>query len=236
MSDQPNWPKSQRPRERLLRDGANALSEAELLAIVLRTGVPGKTVMQLALDILQAFDGDIGALLMADFADIQSREVRGEKIKGLGPAKYCQMRAVAELAQAASEQGKMRNSGFVMKNPEEVREYLSASMRKRKREALHVMLFDSKNKLICQKDMFLGTINRTQIAPREVVRYALRHNAASVCMAHNHPSGCNEPSRADLEITRRIRDALRLVEVRLLDHFVVGDEVLSLRERDSSMF
>lgn len=230
-----NWPKSQRPRERLLRDGANALSEAELLAIVLRTGVPGKTVMQLALDILQAFDGDIGALLMADFADIQSREVRGEKIKGLGPAKYCQMRAVAELAKRHLN-SKMRNSGFVMKNPEEVREYLSASMRKRKREAMHVMLFDSKNHLICQKDMFLGTLNKTQVAPREVVRYALRHNAAAVCMAHNHPSGCNEPSRADMEITRRIRDALRLVDVRLLDHFVVGDEVLSLRERDSSMF
>jgi len=217
-----DWPEQERPREKLLQRGARALSDAELLAIFLRTGVKGITAVDLARNLLQHF-GSIGKLIEAD-------QEAFCKTPGLGSAKYSQLQAVMELARRHLQEKLQRFQVFT--SPDQVVKFLQASLVGRHQEVFVVMFLDTRHRLIVSEELFTGTIDSASVYPREVVRQALRHNAAAVILAHNHPSGVAEPSREDRQITARLRDALQLVDIRLLDHFVVGSgEVVSLAER-----
>ncbi|MDO6706298.1 MULTISPECIES: DNA repair protein RadC [unclassified Photobacterium] len=215
-------PQEARPREKLLQRGAGALSDAELLAIFLRTGLPGLNVVELAGRLLEEF-GSLRALLAADHKTFCLH-------KGLGPAKYVQLQAVLEMSlRYLSEQLK---KGEAMTSPEATRRYLSQVLRDRHREVFYILFLDNQHRVIEGEVMFEGTIDAASVYPREVVKRSLELNAAAVILAHNHPSGVAEPSQADRRITRRISDALALVDIRILDHFVVGDgEVVSFAER-----
>ncbi|MEW5757513.1 MAG: DNA repair protein RadC [Pseudomonadota bacterium] len=217
-----DWPAHERPREKLLLRGPQALSDAELLAIFLRTGIPGKTAVDLARDLLSEYGG-LRSLLEAD----QKTFCRGA---GLGQAKYVQLQAVLEMGRrhlhATLERGEGLNS------PEDTRRYLTARLRHYPHEVFACLFLDNRHRVLCFEELFRGTIDGAAVYPREVVKRALGHNAAAVILAHNHPSGVAEPSRADQEITRRIREALQVVDIRVLDHFVVGDtEAVSFAER-----
>ena len=217
-----HWPAGERPREKLLERGARALSDAELLAIFLRTGHAGKSAVDLARDLLGQFGG-LAALLAAD----QQGFCAG---KGLGPAKYVQLQAVLELARRYFSAQLERGDAFTA--PAGVAQYLQAHLSGHSREIFVVLFLDTRHRLIATEDLFQGTIDGASVHPREVVRRALFHNAAAVIVGHNHPSGVAEPSADDRRITARLREALALVDVRLLDHFVVGaGEVVSLAER-----
>ncbi|MDT8404633.1 RadC family protein [Sulfuriflexus sp.] len=208
-----NWPASERPREKLLDRGPQALSDAELLAIFLRTGMRGKTAVDLARDLLGRFGG-LRPLLEAGQADFCASP-------GLGPAKYVQLQAVLELGRRHLQEGLERDTAFA--DPASVRAYLCARLRARHREVFACLFLDTRHRLIACEELFLGTIDGASVHPREVVQQALSHNAAAVILAHNHPSGVAEPSRADKAITGRLVEALALIEVRVLDHFIVGD-------------
>lgn len=216
-----DWPEQQRPRERLIADGPGALSDAELLAVFLRVGVTGKSAVELGRDMVQRFGsltGLFGASL-ADFCDVN----------GLGPAKYAQLQAVMELARRAIAE-QMRH-GVRLDSPDAVKQYLRMGMSGQRYESFVVMFLDVKNRLIASEEMFRGTLTHTSVHPREVVRAALAHNAASLLLAHNHPSGSPDPSESDLMLTRTLSQALALVDVRVLDHFVVaGPHVHSFAE------
>jgi len=217
-----DWPTAERPREKLLQRGAAALSDAELLAIFLRTGVKGKSAVDLARDLLVEH-GSLRTLLDAS----QKEFCRSH---GLGVAKYCQLKATLEMAQRYLATSLQR--GDIFANPGTVRSYLQQRLRGESRELFHCLFLDNKNRLIADETLFLGTINQSVVHPREVVKRALELNASALILAHNHPSGICDPSSADIEITRRIKSALELVDIRLLDHLIVGDqEVLSLAER-----
>ncbi len=217
-----HWPALERPREKLLSQGPAALSDAELLAIFLRTGVVGKSAVDLARELLVQFGG-LRALLAASQRDFCAG-------LGLGSAKYAQLQAVLEMARrhlSASMQ-----AGDLLTSPQLVRDYLRAQLRHRQREVFAVLFLDNQNRLIAYEEMFQGTIDGASVYPREVVKQALARNAAAVIFAHNHPSGVAEPSQADRRITQRLQDALALVEVRVLDHLVVGEgEPVSFAER-----
>ncbi len=217
-----NWPLSERPREKLLNLGPKALSDAELLAIFLRTGSVGKSAVELARELLQHYGG-LRPLLEASQVDF----CQG---LGLGPAKYAQLQAVLEMARrhlsAAMKEGDLLTS------PTLVRNYLSAQLRHQPHEIFAVLFLDSQHRLIAYDEIFFGTIDGANVYPREVVKKALARNAAAAILAHNHPSGVAEPSQADQLITRRLQDALGLVGVRVIDHMIVGDkEVISFAER-----
>ena len=216
-----HWPKEERPREKLLLKGASALSDSELLAIFLRTGLPGITAIDLARKLLDEFGG-IGPLLSAD----QEAFCAG---KGLGPAKYTQLHACRELtARYLKEQ---LSGQPVFTKSSHVRDYLSVQMRDLKREVFVVLLLDTRHQLLEYCEMFQGTIDATSVHPREVVRLALLKNAAAVIVAHNHPSGVAVPSKADIAITQKIKLALELMQIRLLDHFIIGrGQVTSLAD------
>ncbi|MYM38522.1 RadC family protein [Duganella qianjiadongensis] len=215
------WPQQQRPRERLIRQGAHTLSDAELLALFLRTGVPGRDAVQLAQLTVQHF-GSLQALFSASLSQFCA-------IHGLGPAKYAQLQAVMELARRAI--GEDIRSGAAMCSPAAVKQYLRATFSGQAREAFHVLFLDVKNRLIEAREMFRGTLTHTSVYPREVVKAALASNAASVMLAHNHPSGSPEPSESDLLLTRALLQALALVDIRILDHFIVaGQQVYSFAE------
>lgn len=217
-----DWPAAERPREKLLQRGVAALSDAELLAIFLRTGVKGKSAVDLARDLLLEH-GDLRALLEA------SQEIFCRS-KGLGVAKYCQLQATLEMGQRYLATSLQRESAFT--NPETVRDYLQQRLRGEARELFHCLFLDNKNRLIVDETLFMGTIDQSAVHPREVVKRALEVNASAVILSHNHPSGVCDPSRSDIEITHRLKEALELVDIRLLDHLIVGDqEVLSLAER-----
>jgi DNA repair protein RadC len=217
-----HWPAGERPREKLLERGARALSDAELLAIFLRTGHAGKSAVDLARDLLGQFGG-LAALLAAD----QQGFCAG---KGLGPVKYVQLQAVLELARRYFSAQLERGDAFTA--PEGAAQYLQAHLSGHSREIFVALFLDTRHRLIATEDLFQGTIDGASVHPREVVRRALFHNAAAVIVGHNHPSGVAEPSADDRRITARLREALALVDVRLLDHFVVGaGEVVSLAER-----
>lgn len=217
-----HWPAGERPREKLLERGARALSDAELLAIFLRTGHAGKSAVDLARDLLGQFGG-LAALLAAD----QQGFCAG---KGLGPVKYVQLQAVLELARRYFSARLERGDAFTA--PEGAAQYLQAHLSGHSREIFVALFLDTRHRLIATEDLFQGTIDGASVHPREVVRRALFHNAAAVIVGHNHPSGVAEPSADDRRITARLREALALVDVRLLDHFVVGaGEVVSLAER-----
>ncbi len=216
-----DWPQDQRPREKLLSKGSQSLSDAELLAIFLRTGMRGKTAVDLAQELLQGFQG-LRQLLKADQQSFCQHA-------GLGPAKYAQLQAVLEMARRYLFENLQR--GDTLSSPQDTRQYLSSQLRDYPHEVFAVLFLDQRHRVICFEELFRGTIDGASVYPREVVKKALQHNAAALIFAHNHPSGVAEPSQADEQITRRLIDALKLVDVRVLDHFIVGDEVVSFAER-----
>jgi DNA repair protein RadC len=217
-----DWPESERPRERLLAHGPQALTDAELLAIFLRTGVAGASALDLARELLRRFEGLTG-LIAANLEDFS-------QTKGLGAAKYVQLQAALELARRAIDEGLRRDT--VLNSPQRVRQYLQLQLARLEHEVFAVLYLDSQNRLLKCEELFRGTLTQTSVHPREVAKQALRHNAASVILAHNHPSGVAEPSRADELLTRALKDALALVEVRVLDHLIVaGNATVSFAER-----
>ena len=216
-----DWPAHLRPRERLIREGATALSDAELLALFLRTGVKGKNAVELARDMMLHF-GSLQALFGASLKNFSS-------IHGLGSAKFAQLQAVMELARRAIEE--QLEAGLTLNSPQAVSQYLRMVFGSQAHESFLVLFLDVKNRLIESKEMFRGTLTHTSVYPREVVKEALAKNAASVLLAHNHPSGTPEPSESDLLLTRALVQALALIDVRILDHFIVaGREVHSFAE------
>ncbi|MDY7547550.1 DNA repair protein RadC [Glaciimonas sp. CA11.2] len=216
-----DWPLDQRPRERLIRLGPEALSDAELLAVFLRVGVTGKSAVDLARDMANHF-GSLNRLFSATLSDFSA-------IHGLGPAKFAQLQAVLELARRALSE-KLRDEGS-FNSPTAVKQYLQLLISNKQYESFVVLFLDVKNCLIASKELFRGTLTHTSVYPREVVKAALAHNAASVMLAHNHPSGSPEPSQADRELTKVLKQALDLVDVRTLDHFIIaGSSVYSFAE------
>jgi DNA repair protein RadC len=208
-----DWPSDQRPRERLIKYGASALSDAELLAVFLRVGVKGKSAVDLGRDMLAQF-GSLNALFAANMTDFS-------KIHGLGNAKYAQIHAVLELAKRAiSEDLQVCEN---LSSPNNVKNYLQLLIGNKPYESFAVLFLDVKNRLIRTEELFRGTLNHASVYPREVVKAALSHNAASIILAHNHPSGSCEPSQADLSLTNTLKQALALVDIRVLDHFIIAN-------------
>lgn len=217
-----DWPAAERPREKLIRQGPGALSDAELLAIFLRTGLPGKSAVDVARDLLTRF-GDLRRLLLADRDSFCAGP-------GLGDAKYVQLQAALEMARRHLEQALPERDA--LSEPAATVRYLRARLRDRRYEVFTCLYLDNRHRVIACDELFRGTIDGASVFPREVVTAALKHNAAAVIFAHNHPSGVAEPSAADRSITRRLTDALKLVDIRVLDHIVVGDaETVSFAER-----
>lgn len=218
-----DWPAEERPRERLLAQGAGALSDAELLAIFLRVGVKGKSAVDLARELIGRF-GSLNRLFSAPLADFSA-------VPGMGEAKYAQLQAVLEMARRAL--GEQLAARELLSSPQAVRDYLRLRLGGLAHEVFIALWLDAQNRLITSEELFRGTLAQTSVYPREVVKRALHHNAAAVIVAHNHPSGVPEPSPADEALTRVLKEALALVDVRLLDHFIVAGTVppLSLAER-----
>ena len=215
-------PPAARPREKLLARGPAALADAELLALLLRTGIKGVSVLQLAQQILDQLGGWQG-LLQTSLADLG-------KIKGLGPAKRAEIAAVLEIARRSLHQELAQRPVF--NAPEVVKQFVQLHLGGLAHEVFAVLFLDAQHQLIAFETLFRGTLTQTSVYPREVVKRALALNAAAVILAHNHPSGVAEPSRADELLTQALRNALALVDVRVLDHLVVGAaEVVSLAER-----
>ncbi len=208
-----DWPADERPREKLLAKGSESLTDAELLAIFLRTGIAGKTAIDLARQLLDEF-GSLQALLSAD----QTQFCQG---KGLGNAKYAQLQAVLEMAKRHFVEIMQR--GNALTSPEATRAYLSAQLRAYSYEVFACLFLDNQHRVIQFEELFRGTIDGASVYPREVAKRALFHNAAAVIFAHNHPSGVNEPSQADKHITDKLKQALVLFDIRVLDHFIIGD-------------
>lgn len=217
-----DWPQQERPREKLLASGAAVLSDAELLAIFLRSGTRGNTAVDLARDLLSQFGG-LRQLLDADCHTLCAAA-------GVGEASYAQLQAVLEIGRRHLLQSLQRDS--VLSSPECTRHFLTSQLRARQQEVFLCLFLDSRHAVIVCEELFYGTIDGASVYPREVVKRALKHNAAALILAHNHPSGVAEPSQADVRITERLKSALALVDIRVLDHMVVGDgEVVSLAER-----
>ena len=216
-----HWPAAERPREKLLERGAASLSDAELLAIFLRTGVAGCSAVELARRLLHEF-GSLRALLEADQASFSSH-------LGLGRAKYAQLQAVLEMARRHLAEQLRRDSA--LESPQAVRDFLKARLRHEAHEVFACLFLDGRHRVLAFEVLFHGSIDSASVYPRQVVKRALAHNAAALILTHNHPSGIAEPSQADRVLTRRLKDALALVDVRVLDHFIVGDgEPLSMAE------
>jgi len=216
-----DWPLAERPRERLLAGGPGALSDAELLAVLLRTGVRGKSAVDLGRELIVRFKA-VSAVLEAG--------ARLGTIKGLGPAKTAQFAAAIELARRALLE--TVKSASALTSPGAVRDYLRLSLGRREEEVFLCIWLDAQHKVIESEVAFTGTLTQTSVYPREIVKAALQRNAAAVIFAHNHPSGAAQPSQADELLTRNLKDALALVEVKVLDHFIVaGSQAISFAER-----
>lgn len=207
-----DWPEDERPRERLLAKGAGALSDAELLAIFLRVGVRGKSAVDLARDLISHF-GSLGRLFTAPLASFRA-------FPGMGDAKYTQLQAVLEMARRALDE--TLREGDLLGSPGAVRDWLRLKLGHLPHEVFMILLLDAQNRLIEAHELFRGTLTQTSVYPREVVKLALAHNAAAAILAHNHPSGTREPSQADEMLTNALKQALALVDVRVLDHFIVA--------------
>lgn len=207
-----DWPDSMRPREKLIAQGAKALSDAELLAIFLRTGVKGCSAVELAQRLLVNFNG-LSGLLKAS-----QREFCHEL--GLGPAKYVQLQAVLEITRRHYQH--QLSAPITLTNSSATADYLTAQLRDLSYETFMVLYLDNQHRLICAQELFRGTINAANVYPREVVREVIKYNAAAIILSHNHPSGIAEPSDADRRITSRIKEALSLIDVTVLDHFIIG--------------
>ena len=217
-----DWPLAERPREKLLNQGAAALSDAELLAIFLRTGIPGRSAVDLARDLLSGF-GSLRALLQADLKLFCGHA-------GLGPAKFAQLQAVMEMGRRHLYEEMQR--GDALTSPGSVRRYLKSQLLGLPHEVFACLFLDNQHRVIAFEELFRGTLDSASVYPREVVKRALAHNAAALILTHNHPSGVSEPSQADVMLTRRLKESLALVDIRVLDHLVVGDgEPVSFAER-----
>uniref|UniRef100_A0A7C1WZJ2 JAB domain-containing protein n=1 Tax=Pseudomonas graminis TaxID=158627 RepID=A0A7C1WZJ2_9PSED len=208
-----DWPAAERPREKLLERGASSLSDAELLAIFLRTGVSGRSAVDLARHLLNQF-GSLRALLEANLTAFSSE-------LGLGPAKFAQLQAVMEMARRNMGEDLKRDS--VLENPTQVRRYLKALLRHEPHEVFGCLFLDSKNRVQTFEVLFHGTINTAHVHARQVVKRALAHNSAGLILCHNHPSGVKDASEADIDLTRHLKQALALVDVVVLDHLIIGD-------------
>ena len=214
-------PPDARPREKLLARGPQALSDVELLAILLRTGMAGKNVFQLSEELLGP-DG-IAGLLNATVQSLQ-------RIKGLGPAKQAELLAVFEMARRALSQRLKERPAF--QTPDAVKHYLQLQLGHKNHEVFAVLFLDNQNRMLAMEELFRGTLSQTSVYPREVVMRALHHQAAAVVLSHNPPSGSVQPSRADEHLTQTLKAALALVDVRVLDHIIVGQgQALSMAER-----
>ncbi len=216
-----DWALEDRPREKLLLKGAEALTDAELLAIFLRTGIKGKTAVDLARDLLND-SGGLSALLSAD----QKRFCQN---KGLGQAKFVQLQAVVEMSRRYLQEKLQR--GDALNNVSDVKNYLQMQLQHYPFEVFSCIFLDNKHRVIAYEELFRGTIDSASVHPREIVRKVLQHNAAALVLAHNHPSGVADPSQSDIAITSKLKQALNLIEVRVLDHFIIGDDVISFAER-----
>lgn len=217
-----DWPANERPREKLIELGAEALSDAELLAIFLRVGVVGKSAVDLARDLLTQF-GSLNGIFAASESELS-------QVRGIGSSKYVQLQAIFEMSRRAlSEQLQQYD---ILSSPQQVRDFLVLKLSALTREVFVVMFLDAQNRLNATEEMFSGTLTQTSVYPREVVKRALYHNAASVIFAHNHPSGVAQQSSADELLTAQLKQALALIDVRVLDHFIVaGNQTLSFAER-----
>ena len=207
------WPGAERPREKLLERGAHALSDAELLAVLLGSGTRGRSAVELARGLIAEF-GSLRNLLNAESARCLAQP-------GIGPARHAILKAAVELARRHFREA--LRLGPTLAAPEATRTFLVAQLRDRPYEVFSCLYLDNRHRLIAFEELFRGTIDRAGVHPREVLRQTLLHNAAAVIFAHNHPSGVLEPSQADELITRRLKEALALVDVRVLDHFIIGD-------------
>lgn len=210
-----NWPEHERPREKLLAHGAGAMSEAELLAILIRSGTRGASAVDVARSLLVEF-GSLRGLLTADRERLFSA-------RGLGPARYVALQAALELTRRHYQELMM--TGSALANPRATREFVRMRLRDLPYEVFCCVYLDNRHRVIGFEELFRGTIDGASVHPREVVRHALARNAAAIILVHNHPSGLAEPSQADELITRRLKEALGLVDIRVLDHLVVGDAV-----------
>ena len=216
-----DWPPQERPRERLLAQGAGRLADAELVAVCLRSGIRGKSAVDLARELIAHYQG-LAGLLGAGVSDLR-------RVKGLGAAKAAQLAAVLELARRALRE-ELR-AGSALTTPAAVRDYLRLTLGSRAHEVFVCVHLDAQHRVIGAEELFRGTLTQTSVYPREIIKRALAHNAAALILAHNHPSGVAEPSQADRTLTRRLADALALVDVRVLDHFIVaGASSLSFME------
>ena len=217
-----DWPELERPREKLLQLGPASLSDAELLAIFLRTGVRGKSAVDLARELLVR-RGSLGALFTIKRSELGN-------MPGLGEAKFSQLQAVLEMARRALAE--TLRSGDALSAPGAVRDYLRLALANREHEVFLAVLLDAQNRVLACDELFRGTLTQTSVYPREVVKCALEHNAAAVIFAHNHPSGVAEPSHADQVLTQSLQQALALLDIKVLDHFIVaGGSALSFAER-----
>ncbi len=217
-----DWPLAERPREKLLALGVAALSDAELLAVFLRVGVSGKTSVDLARELLQTF-GSLTAIFAASRSQLS-------QVRGMGLSKYAQLQAIFEMSRRAlKETMQVRDA---LTSPQQVRDFLCLKLASLPYEVFMVLFLDAQNKLIGADELFRGSLMQTSVYPREVVKRALHHNAAGVILAHNHPSGLAKQSQADELITQQLKQALALVDVRVLDHFIVaGNTTFSFAER-----
>lgn len=217
-----DWPAAERPREKLIELGVEALSDAELLAIFLRVGVVGKSAVDLARDLLNQF-GSLNGIFAATEHELS-------QVHGIGTSKYVQLQAIFEMSRRAlSEQLQVRD---VLNSPQAVRDYLVLKLGSLTKEVFLVLFLDTQNRLVATEEMFSGSLKETSVYPREVVKRALHHNAAAVIFAHNHPSGIAQQSQADEMIAKQLKQALDLVDVRVLDHFIVAaNHTLSFSEK-----
>ena len=217
-----DWPENERPREKLIARGAEALSDAELLAIFLRVGVAGKSAVDLARDLLTTF-GSLNGIFAANEEELT-------QVHGIGSSKYVQLQAIFEMSRRAlNEQMQVKS---VLSSPQKVRDYLCLTLGSLAREVFVVLFLDAQNRLVASEEMFSGTLTQASVYPREVVKRALHFNAAAVIFAHNHPAGVAEQSHADELLTKALKQALALVDVNVLDHFIVaGNQTLSFSER-----
>ncbi len=216
-----DWPEGERPREKLLKNGAVSLSDAELIAIFLRVGVTGKSAVDLARDLLTQF-GSLNGIFSANLADISA-------VHGMGESKFCQLQAIFEMSRRALSEEIIQAD--ILNSPAKVSDYLKLKLARLKQEVFVVLFVDAQHRMIADEVLFTGTLMQTSVYPREVIKRSLQHNAASVIFAHNHPSGVAQPSEADKEITNRLIKALHLVDINVLDHFVIaGNESYSFME------
>lgn len=217
-----SWPVQERPREKLLAKGPQALSDGELLAIFLRTGVKGKSALDLAREMIEHFGG-LKNLLSADFNNFVS-------FKGIGKAKYAQLQACMEMGQRYLAEEITR--GNVFNNPGQVKKYIQSHLSQRDNEVFAVLFMDNQHRMIIFEELFSGTINYSHVYPRVIIQRVIKLNAAAIILAHNHPSGHVEISRSDIEITQSLKTLLEAIDVRLLDHLVVAStEVISMAEK-----